>query len=249
MNVKLAAKYQLNEYIKSIKIYYLVLVLIMLFFGIIASVERSDGVSYFGGIESTTMIFLFILGLNSFKETFLMMLQNGITRKSMFIGRLITILVTSISMTVIDRLVNSLGELVNNSKRVKIGRMYEMTFPKRAESLHVIVVNLEAILIIMGIYIAAMVAGYFITTAYYRMNKVLKIIASIGVPALFFVLLPIFDLAVFKGKISTAMGRMFRFMSGGDTGNPYNLLLTCLVFSVVAVGLTWLLIRKAVEKN
>lgn len=196
------------------------------------------------------MVFLFILGLNSFKDTFLMMLQNGITRKSMFIGRLITILATSVTMTVIDRLLANLGGLLNDiSNRFVYTGMYEMVFQKRAESLNIVVMNLEAILITIGVYIAAMVAGYFITAAYYRMNKILKITVSIGVPTFFFILLPIIDAAVFKGKISAGIKRLIIFVFGGDTGTPYNLLLTCLAFSVIAIGLSWLLIRKAVERN
>jgi hypothetical protein len=250
MNVKAATKYQLYEYKKAIKVFYLVIILVMLFFGTLVSIQTSGNVKVNGGIEGSAMVFLFILGLNSFKDTFLMMLQNGITRKSMFIGRLITILATSVTMTVIDRLLANLGGLLNDiSNRFVYTGMYEMVFQKRAESLNIVVMNLEAILITIGVYIAAMVAGYFITAAYYRMNKILKITVSIGVPTFFFILLPIIDAAVFKGKISAGIKRLIIFVFGGDTGTPYNLLLTCLAFSVIAIGLSWLLIRKAVERN
>ena len=250
MNIKVAIKYQINEYIKSIKIFYLVVVLVIALFGVLIKFSSSSNFAGIGGIEGSATIFLFILGLNSFKETFLLMLQNGTTRKSMFIGRLITILATSTFMAIVDRFIVNIGGLLNNvSERFYIEGLYENIFFERSESLHIVVMNLEAILITIGIYIAAMIAGYFITTLYYRMGKMLKVAVSIGVPSSIMIVLPVLDVVAFKGKISVALGKFFGFVFGGKTGNPYNLLLSCAVFTVVAVGLSWLLVRKAVEKK
>ena len=105
MDIKATTKYQINEYIKSIKIFYLVVILVIALFGVLINTSASSNFRSTGGIEGSAMIFLFILGLNSFKETFLMMLQNGTTRKSMFIGRLLTISVTSVFMAVVDRFI------------------------------------------------------------------------------------------------------------------------------------------------
>lgn len=249
MNIKVATKYQINEYAKAIKTYYLIVILVMAFFGAVSMLNKT-GSSGFSGIEGSSMIFLFILGLNSFKDTFLMMLQNGITRKSMFIGRIITIFATGFKMAVIDRFIVNLGGLLNDmSDRITFKGMFESFFAERAESLNIVLFNLEVILITASVYIAAMVAGCFITTAYYRMSKMLKIAVSIGVPTSILIVLPMLDSAVFKGKIAVTMGKFFGFIFGGRTGNPYNLLLSCVVFAVIGLGLTWLLIRKAVEKN
>jgi hypothetical protein len=222
----------------------------MVLFGTLTIFNSSSSFTSTGGIEGSAMIFLFILGLNSFKETFLMMLQNGTTRKSMFIGRLITILVTSAFMAVVDRFVVNVGGLINTiNENYYLNGMYEMIFQSRVKSLHIVVMNLEAIIITIGVYAAAMVAGYFITTAYYRMSKMLKIVVSIGVPTSLMILLPVLDSTLFGGKVSVALGRFFGFVFGGKTGNPYNLLISCILFSIVGIGLSWLLIRKAVEKN
>lgn len=250
MNIKAATKYQIKEYIKSIKIFYLVVALVIALFGVLVITTSSSSFTSTAGIEGSAMIFLFILGLNSFRETFLMMLQNGITRKAMFIGRLITILTTSVLMAVADRFIVNIGGLLNDmSESFQISGMYEMIFDKRAESLHIIVMNLEAILITIGVYAAAMVTGYFITTAYYRMSKVLKLVVSIGLPTSLFILLPVLDFAVFGGRVSVAFGKFFEFVFGGKIGNPYNLLLTCMLIVIVGIGLAWLLIRKAVDKK
>lgn len=250
MNIKVATKYQINEYVKSIRIFYLVVILVIALFGTLTVVSSSSDFISTGGTEGSAIIFLFILGLNSFKETFLLMLQNGTTRKSMFIGRLITILATSAFMAVVDRfIVNIVGLFNDMSESFQISGMYEMIFNKRAESLHIVVMNLEAILITISVYAAVMIAGYFITTAYYRMSKMLKIAVSIGVPVSFMILLPVLDSLVFGGKVSVTLGRFFGFVFGSKTGNPYNLFISCIVFTIVGSGLSWLLIRKAVEKS
>lgn len=250
MNIKVATKYQLNEYMKSVKIFYLVVVLVMLFFGITTQFNIPITFDSGSGIETTSMIFLFILGLNSFKETFLMMLQNSTTRRTMFLSRLITILATGVFMAIVDRFIVNLAGLLNDmSGRFYIKGMYEMIFERRAASLHIIVMNLEAVLITIGVYTVAMLGGYFITVAYYRMSKAAKIAVSIGVPASLMILLPIVDFAFFKGRLTNAVGRMFEFIFGGTTGNPYNLLVSCILLIIVALGLTWLLIRKAVDKK
>lgn len=250
MNIKAVTKYQINDYIKSIKVFYLVIILVMAFFGVITTTDSSGNFYGGGGVEGSTTIFLFILGLNSFKEAFLMMLQNGITRKTMFISRLITIFSTSVLMAVIDRFIVNLAGLLNDiSDSFHFNGMYEMLFEKREASLNIVAINIEAIVITIGVYAATMIAGYFITVLYYRMNKVLKIVVSIGVPTSILFILPILDHALFEGKLTKAVGRMFTFVFGGETGNPYNLLISCLIFIIVAVGLIWLLIRKAVDKN
>lgn len=247
MNIKVATKYQINEYTKSIKIFYLIVVLVMVFFGVLIAINTPSDFTSNGGIEGSAIVFLFVCGLNSFKETFLMMVQNGVTRKSMFIGRLLSLLATSAFMAVVDRFLVNIAGLFNNiSERFYISGMYEELFKERSESLHIVVMNLEAILIAFSVYLAAMIAGYFITTAYYRMSKALKIAVSIGVPSTMLIVLPVLDGSVFKGKIAEVIGRFLKFVFGGS---PYNLLVTCTIFFLVAAGLTWLLIRKAVEKN
>lgn len=250
MNIKASTKYQINEYIKSVRIFYLVVLLVIIFFRGIVSIGDSSNVEIMGGIEMSSTIFLFILGLNSFKETFLMMLQNGTTRKTMFLSRLVTILVTSVFMATIDRFIINIGGLFSDvSGKFEVAGFYEMMFANRAKSLHIVTMNLEAVLITIGLYVAVMIAGYFITTAYYRMNKILKVAVSIGIPSAFFILLPLLDVSVFKGKLSIAIGKFFAFIFGGNTGNPYNLLVSCIVFAIVGIGLSWLQVRKAVEKS
>lgn len=201
MNIKASSRYQIYDYKKAIRVYYLVIFLIIAFFGLLTLILAESGLFNLGGIEFITSIFLFVAGLNSFKELFLMMLQNSISRKTMFISKLITISVISIIMAVIDRIIINIGSLIANfTDEVSITSFYDMIFEKRVTRLNGFLANLEATIITILIYILLLLIGYFITAAYYRMNKVAKTVVSISVPSFFLILLPLLDTMVFNGK-------------------------------------------------
>lgn len=250
MRAKAAIRYHINDYIKSIFVFYLTISLITAFFGVTATLLNESGHVTFGGVEAISAIFLFIMGLNSFKESFLMMLQNSVSRKTMFISRLISIVAASTLMAIIDRLIINAGKLVSKlNENILITGNYDIWFENRVEKLNVAAANLEAILITIFIHISVSLLGYLITMAYYRMNKVLKIVVSIGVPTTVVILLPIFDHLLFDGKLFRTFYKVLTFIFGGENRNPYNLLFSCAIFIVVCSGLCWLLIRKAVEKK
>lgn len=252
MNIKAATKYQLFDYKKSLKIYYLVIMLIIVFFTVLDKVWGNEGNGNFNGFETSTIIFLSICGLNSFKSSFLMMLQNGVSRKSMFIGNSLSILAVGMVMAVLDRVISVTANLISKA----IGGLayvgfYDLAYSNRCAELNNIVFQLEAILITWIIYTTATAAGYFITILYYRMNTALKVIVSIGVPASILFIIPLIDRMVFDGKIISFMGKFLVFIFGGPDGkpNPYNILLVCVIGTIIVQGLTWLLVRKAVDKN
>ena len=84
MRIKTAVRYQINDYIKPVLIYYFSIFCLTLLFGMIPLIFGGNGRFSLTGIEFITSIFMFVLGLYSFKEVFLMMLQNGISRKQCF---------------------------------------------------------------------------------------------------------------------------------------------------------------------
>lgn len=252
VNIKTASKYQINDYKKSIKIYYLVIMLIIVFFTVLDKVWGNEGNGSYNGFETSAIIFLFICGLNSFKGTFFMMLQNGVSRKSMFIGNSLSILTVGMVMAVLDRVISVSANLISKviGGLAYVG-FYDLAYSNRSAELNSIVFQLEAILITCIIYTTATVVGYFVTILYYRMNTALKVIVSIGVPASILFIIPLIDSMIFDGKIIAFTGKFFSFIFGGPEGNPnpYNILLVCVIGIIIVQGLTWLLVRKAVDKN
>lgn len=252
MNIKATTKYQLSDLKKSLGTYYLVILLVVVFFTLIDKLWGNDGSGTYNGFEFTTIIFLFVCGLNSFKGNFLMMIQNGISRKTMFIGASITFLSVSMFMSIIDRGLAIFIDLITKSiDGMYFKGFYDIIYSHRMASLSGILFELEAIFITFMMYIAAILAGYFITTLYYRMNKALRVIVSVGVPVTIIFILPLTDGMVFNGGIGNLISKLFAFIFGesGSNPSPYNMLLVCAVGSIIALGLSWLLVKKAVDKN
>ncbi len=250
MNMKAAYSYQIDDSKKSIMIYYLVVALIIVFFGISISLSDTSNFQSSGGIETSTAIFLFVLGLNSFKETFLMLLQNGVSRKTMFFSRLIASGIICSGMMVIDRIiVNIISGLTRNNPSFHISGLYEDIFYNRAKELGFLQKNAEGILLTLCLYFLTFSLGYFITTAYYRMSKAAKIAVSVGLPTGFFFVLPIVDATITNGRISRFIGYMLGTILGLKKDHPYNFLLSAIVGTVLFLSFSWLLIRRSVDKR
>lgn len=250
MNFKAAHLYQLNEYKKSVMIYYLVVVLVFLFFGVTMSVAGESDFTSTGGIEMSSVIFLFVCGLNSFKETFLMLMQNGISRKTMFISRIAAMGILCTGMMVIDRfVVGVISAISDNSSSFRISGMYEQMFYFRTKDMGLLQRNLEGIVFTLCFYFASIAVGYFITAAYYRMNKTLKLAVSVGLPVSVFFILPIVDATITNGRITRFIGYVFGTVFGVNKQQPLNFMVSCVIAAGVFFGLSWLLIRKAVDKK
>jgi len=99
-------------------------------------------------------------------------------------------------------------------------------------------------------YLCAAMTGYLITTLYYRMSKAVKITFSIGVPAMFFIVLPYIDGTLANGVIFQAIGSFFAFVNGFSNGfNPYYAVVSGALCFLLLSGLSYLLVRRAVIKD
>jgi len=259
MNRISSYKYQINDLKRPVAIYYFVIACLyaLTFFGAVMTthidtgsdvyVTSSSGIS---GWEIGTAIFLFVCGLNSFREPFRMLIQNGSSRKNIFAGRFLAFLSVGAGMALIDTLIMTVGQLLTSgSKRWYFKGFYEIAFSRRAESISGVQMHLESFFLIFCMYMAALAVGYFITIGYYRMNKAAKIAVSISVPGFLFYGLPILDQYVTKGAIFRAIGKVFAFFFGMDDKIPYYPMAFGLLTAAVFLGLCWLMLRKAVVKD
>jgi hypothetical protein len=195
------------------------------------------------GLELASAIFLFVLGLNSFTDVFKMFMQNGISRKTMFISQIASTLVISSVMALIDTVLSLISKSISvvNDGIYSAG-MLEMLYDIRIDSIGGFIISF---LLCYFMYISLTAVGYLITTLYYRMNKTQKIIVSIGVPALLFVILPVVDTLLFKGVLFTGVAKI----SGALLINPFMCMLSCFILFGIFMVLSWMLVRKAVVKN
>lgn len=256
MNIKASYNYQLFDLKKSILVYYFVIVCVYLFMTITMTVslsmaEGGNVSGQFNGSDFSTMIFIFIVGLCSFKEVFGMLLQNGISRKSMFIGRLLTSLTIAFGMAIVDKVLliifKAAASLTNG--RLTVGTLYEQTYLVSDKDLGDLKLQITSFFFNFFLYLAFTALGYLITNLYYRMNKAGKIAVSVSVPIGFLFVLPIFDSYVTNGRISNAIVRLIDSAFGLSSKQPINAIISGILAFVLFSALSWLLIRRAAVKE
>lgn len=258
MNLAASYKYQLREQRNAIIIFYAVMAALFLLGSVflvtstsvvltdgeetLESYYNSGGQSNVNGTEVAAAIFLFVMGLCTFKEPFRMLAQNGISRKSFMAGKLLTMASVAAVVAVIDKLIWLVMTAISSfsEQRMVYNTLYEIVYPARAETLSTAAIQAESFLYAFVLYLAAMAAGCFITTLFYRLPKGGKIAVGVGAPVFFFMVYPIADFFLTGGKVSIfLMQVIYRLFSAPLPGmlSFFGGFLLLMLFS-------WLLLRR-----
>lgn len=249
MKLKAALKYQIHEFIRPLIIFYIVVYALLIYMGIQQAIMAERGLTVeFSGLEMASGIFIFIVGLNSFKTTFQLFLANGVSRKTMFKSYLGAVAPLAALMALVDSInslvLSSVGNFHSMFYQVYSVRYGEIsTFGAKMQ------VFWEGFVWMTLLYVMIAMTGFFLTTIYYRMGKSLKLIVSVGVPVLLVIILPYIDSNILDGAISKAMDHFFRIVWGMNDRNPYIAVLTCFVTFAVFSGFSFLTMRRATVKE
>ena len=244
MNSKSVYKYQLNDIKKPILVFYLVIACLfaLVYLGVattLISVKpgfNMDSKYRISGFEFNTIVFLFVCGLNMFRETFRLSMQNGVPRKTIWTGTVLTFLTVGGGMALIDTVICFVAvNFITPQFGLRVGGLYELMYEERSIRNSMAQNFLEGFLLNICLYTAALAIGYFFTIGYYRMNKIAKIIVSIGVPVFIIIVLPILITRVYG---DTCPSERYYY----DIGSG-------LLVSAVFLGLTYLMIRKVPIKD
>ncbi len=265
MKLKAAVRYYLNDFKKSTMIFYGVLMALFLIQLLINALL--DGNSSSGSVEFASSIFLFVAGLNAFKAQFRLFLQNGLSRKTLFTGFIVGLAILAAAMTLIDLAFGWFRGLFVSYHSMYMDRFGSLY--KDGSSFQALA---DGLLWSFLSYVTAGMTGFFITSLYYRMNKALKLIVSIGVPALVFIVIPLIDGLYTKGAITAFFVNIIAFAYGfGITVNlsngfaglirqladlengiplyPYSAVLFSILCTAVTGTLSFFLIRRATVKE
>lgn len=246
MRLKSVVKYNISEMKNSILIFYTVILMIFILFTIsVSGMSERNSHSSLSGIEIASAIFLFVVGISFFKQNFLFLSTNGVTRKIQFKGFIISSLIISLIMAAIDTVYgNAIPEFENYKP---LFRQVYSGFVKTESKLAAIFIGFVCT---ATLYLLMTVFGYFIRTLYYRMSRTLKIVVSVGVPALYSVILPVLDFKLTRGKISMSIMQFFCTVSGlNGQSNPYVTILFDIACTVILLCLAYLLVRRAPLKE
>lgn len=255
MNIKASYSYQMNDAKKSLIIFYSILVGISVLGFILLAAFFRDGSTVFlsgtasGGNNQASLLFLFILGLCSHKENFTMLIQNGLSRKSVIAGRILTNLSLAAIVAFADMIMLLLEGWAMSAYGGRAVPLLGQVFEGSVNGMNPFL--LWGLSLIMEFLLAFMAAnaGYFLTSLFYRLPKSGRVAVGAGAPILLLIVFPIADAALFKGRITLALARFVDFALGISSGKPLHAFVTFLLLSALLSLICWLTVRRAPVKE
>lgn len=238
MRLKTASKYIFSEMSYPILIFYGIITFLFIFF----SVSFSSGHSSGNGIEMMSAIFLFIVGLNAFKKNYLFLMSNGVSRNTQFKGFLLTIIPVTAGMTILDMILGTIF-----SRVMDYTSMFDQVYERTAQSPGSVITSF---LWSMSLLLFAISLGYLITTSFYRMHKMVKLVVAIGVPVFLTIVLPYITFRFTSIKTVNWVYNAIRTLFGvaGEL-RPMNAVATFIVLTIIFSTCSYLLIRRAPVKE
>ncbi|PKM54178.1 MAG: hypothetical protein CVV00_09335 [Firmicutes bacterium HGW-Firmicutes-5] len=248
------AKVHIRMMLPSTMIYYMFFIMAIFF---LAAVNSSDSQNFSSsGLEFSTVIFLFVLGLNAFKDSFNFSQANNLSRKTFFSGLLLSILPLAFLMSVIDLILNRTYNIF-----VLSPTNYDMFYSSYRdtgvfdwntmqyvwEQSNSVFTLFSTVFWQFSAYVFFFLLGLVITLIYYRSNSILKIIVSLT-PVVFIVLLRNL-IGFLPGSWVRVLGALIPAAFGWETRNPYMAILTFFFLSFLLAVCFYLLLRRAESKE
>lgn len=254
MKAKASFLYQILDLRWAVLIYYFVIFCITLLanFSVITMTSSlsiaGERTIIMSGITFSSCIFIFIVGLNSFTENFRFSLQNGVSRKTLFLTRIATAGATALFMGLLDQLFHSLINLVgelSSSHFLSISlfqQLYPTAWGNPVQGFFLSVVFGFCLLFLMAN------VGYAVVMLFYRVGKLGKVLVGAGVPALL-----IFGIPALKALDSMYFGERLRAFGNAVVkpvldfafNNVPNCMISLLVLAALFALFDWLLLRRA----
>ncbi|MDL2327986.1 hypothetical protein LJC64_05005 [Ruminococcaceae bacterium OttesenSCG-928-A11] len=249
-NIKKSVRYQLNDLVRAVIIYYIIIVAVQILNLTVSYLINSSSahilvVGNNTTVDISTTVFLFVVGLISFKENFGMLIQNGFSRRAVLTGRLAAFGLAACAMTVIDRLLtlvcNAAGQATNTFASFTT---FETVYGPGGFGW-----QLLGLLFTFAMYCALLMIGYCISLMFYRLNKLGKVLVGAGVPVLLLVVGPALDLNLTGGKVYTAIGHFFAVIFGFAENQPWYAVASFAAITALATLFSWLLLRRATVRK
>ena len=215
-------RYQVYESLMAVAIFYLAVLVVTLFLSTLGGSSS--------GLEFASAIFVFVAGLNSYKSSFRFLQFLGITRKTFFAGTLLALIAIAAGMSVIDMVWGRLYAMIQ-----PYTTLFSQTYTQGG-----ILTQFVWELILLSMFAFT---GLFLTTLYYRCNKLMKIVISLS-PVYVSVVLNMFP------SLLSPLSKVLGFLAGvrpnvGVWGNVSGMLVSI----AAAACLCFLLVRKAPIKR
>lgn len=249
MRLKSIVKYNLSSIKNALIIYYSIFITVCV--SLILLSENTNGSISSSGLEMTSVIFIFITGLNFFKENFYFMKSNNVTRKEFLYGTAISMIPVVLLMSIIDIVINRIYNIL-----IKSPTNYDMIYTSlRSEKWFLnsnwvqsnsIETLFNTFMFQSTIYLVFFSLGFLVTIIYYKCNKLMKVVVSILPVALIMILNII---GVTYPSLINKTNNIIATIFGWDTQNSYMAVLTCVVLYITLIAISRLLTKKAIVKQ
>jgi len=247
MKLKNSYLYQLAQ-IKTSLLGFYTIILAVCFLMVLVLIFQSanEDLGSFTGFGFANMIFLFGFFGGSFKPEFLMLTQNGISRKTFMQTKILTLISIAFLVTVADMLIESLLKEVFtwSNSNMKLSTLVEQLFPLVFEQLNFF----YSLLINFSIFLAIASFGGNLGIFLYRLSKKGILIVFVGFTIAISAMAAV-DVAFLDRSITIACTQFIDFAFGISAGKPINWLITCFCIFLLSNGCSYLLIRKTPVKE
>lgn len=249
MRTKKSFKYQFQEVWQSIGMLYLVQIGMRLLALLIASKIGGEYVTM-NGMNMMSAMFMLIIGMCSFTESFQFLLRNGVSRKQILAGKMLVFAAGAGMCGVADTLLATVDQKLNGWGNIKFGgEILPLFYPEFLEQVSSVVRAIVSVALLSVVYALFAGAGYMVSIIWYRLNKIGRIIFAFGVPAVLWLVYPLADYFLFGGRSMIAIMNAIMKLSGLADGNPFYGLISGVIGLVILAGVSILLIRKTVVRR
>lgn len=259
MKNKSMLTYQIKSIAGSLSIFYLILLGLMIIVGGMSSSTLSTVVDgnivtttkvSMSGTEAATIIFVFIMGLCSFSESFCFFKQAGYNRKDISKSFLLVNIIVCFAASIIDQIVGVIIRIiVGLNEKVEFETLYEILFSERVKTLSPVLVIIESIIFFTLAYLTTILVARVIVICFYRANKNIRALIAAGIPITVFFAFPMIDTFLFKSAISKFLGELMPKIFGLSSQNPYIGVLTMVIMTVILGTVNHLLTMRVQVKT
>ncbi len=241
MRIKNFVNYSVRGGLKSYLIYFGVVFLVMHLILIMNAITHSTG--GFGGMDSATVIFMFVVGITYYKEDISMAIQNGISRKTYYLSVGIVFTLLALVGSLGDTLLCIIGETYgNNIEGFEYASTYEQLYLMEGYEIATSTVGDYFIAFVLQATdnLFALVSGLFISSLVYILPKALKFIIPATLYGTIFIVGPILDYALFDNAIFKSLIKVYNWTK--ESG--LNMSLLSIMAAVVLYAISYLFIRR-----
>lgn len=256
MNVFPSFKYQLLREKMTIIVYYIVQMGLTLFFGGALTIGYWDSAgnvsaTTMNGLSGVTAIMAFVVGCCSFKENLGMALQNGVSRRSLFLGRMCTTGAFCLILAVCDEVLTLLFSLLGKLPMVRVEAV-SLLETVYAPQWNGALLVLGAVAFSFCLLMAASALGYFCTTLLYRLPASGKVAVSVGAGFVFIFGVPVLKMLRDRFHLEAlweALCRGLEWFADLAFGAVPNCMVFHLAVFAAFSAFSWLLMRRVSLKK